>query len=157
VAVPTPTDNLMLLYKLSSRMKVVCKENQGKGLSAVQVGVPWDLFIVADLPKHVRHNDDPWGTFVGCKYEPIGDSLHESIEGCLSLRDPEGRLRFYRLNRHSKVRVRGHRLVDTPTLALEEIDFIFDLKHDSIVFQHEIDHHLGILISGIGKEVLLWK
>lgn len=156
-AVPTPTDDLMLLYKLSLRMRDVCVKNNGKGLSAVQVGVPWDLFVVHSLPKHLRINNDPWGTFIGCKYDAVGDSSHESIEGCLSLKDSGGRVRFYKVNRWSKVRVVGKRLVDTPSLALIDFDQILDLKNDAIVFQHEVDHSFDLLISGIGKEVLLWK
>lgn len=157
VAVPTPMDDLEALLKLSSEMKSVCEANKGKGLSAVQVGVPWDLFVIKDLPKSLRSDGERWGIFVGCKYKPVGTSQIESVEGCLSLKTLDGRLRFYTLKRYVKVRVSGYRLVGARTPKIMPFDEILDVKRDSIVFQHEIDHSFGILISSKGKEVLGWS
>jgi len=54
--------------------------------------------------------------------------------------------------------VTGKKLIDGKKLDFQEIDQIFDAEEDKdgiycIVFQHEIDHHKGILISDIGEEL----
>jgi peptide deformylase len=149
----TPLNSPVKLYKICQEMRVACTLNQGKGLSAVQVGVPWKLFVVADLPKSLRIDGDSFGYFINCEYEPVGDHKTESIEGCLSILAEDQSFRRFRLNRHYNIRVRGKRLVD---LQIQEFDQILDIKTDCIVFQHEIDHHNGILISDLGKEILLW-
>jgi peptide deformylase len=156
VAAETPIDNLVVLYKLGLDMLEVCVKKAGKGLSAVQVGVPYDMFVVRMLPSHIQQGNDN-GIFVRCSYTPVGvEEKVDSREGCLSLLDASGAVRFYKVKRFPKVRVRGFRLFDDLELRLVEVDYILDLKHDAIVFQHEIDHHDGILISQIGEEILVW-
>jgi peptide deformylase len=151
--IDVPLDDPVKLYKLCRDMKRLCSANQGKGLSAVQVGIPWNLFVVLDLPKFIRVGEDSFGCFLNCQYHSVDDHKTESIEGCLSLLNEDGSFRRFRLDRHSKVRVQGKRLVD---LDVIDFDQVFDLKHDAIVFQHEIDHANQVLISDIGKEILLW-
>jgi peptide deformylase len=149
----TPTDDLIRLYKVGQEMRELCSLAHGKGLSAVQVGIPWKFFIVADLPNFLRINDDPFGYFVNCEYEAVGDRTFESVEGCLSLLAEDGSYRRFRLTRNFHIRVIGQRLVD---LTLCDFDQVLDIHTDAIVFAHEIDHHRGILISDKGKEILLW-
>ena len=41
-----PLDDPMKVYKLCQEMEAICERENGIGLSAVQVGIPWKLFIV---------------------------------------------------------------------------------------------------------------
>lgn len=155
VAGPVPMD-LVLVYKTCLELRDLCVKERGKGISAVQVGIPWDLFVISGLPGFLRIKDDSYGYFVGCTYGPVGPEQVESLEGCLSLKSPSGDIRTFRVSRYIQVRVTGQRLVDTPSLALIEFNQVLDLNTDAIVFQHECDHGKSVLISDIGKEVCLW-
>ncbi len=144
----TPTDNLIELYKTCLLMEQVCLTNHGIGLSAVQVGIPWKLFIV-------RTDRTSFEYFVNCEYEPEGDEKVKGVEGCLSIRDSDGELRMYQVERWKKVRVKGQRLTVSGKPALVPVDWIEDDELYTIVYQHEIDHHRNVLISDIGREVEL--
>ncbi|MHA2432943.1 MAG: peptide deformylase, partial [Candidatus Thorarchaeota archaeon] len=39
-------DDPMEVYKICQRMEILCDADNGIGLSAVQVGIPWKLFLV---------------------------------------------------------------------------------------------------------------
>jgi len=135
--VAVPPDSVIEAFKVCSEMEMICLERQGVGLAAVQVGVPWQLFVVGKGRKFQR--------FVNCSYEPTHQKMVERIEGCLSLPN-----RLFRVKRFWKVRVTGHQLVlDNGEPTLVE----YDEEHDDVVFQHEIDHQNGILISDIGREL----
>lgn len=142
----TPTDDLVGLYKTCLKMAQCCEKLEGIGLSAVQVGIPWKLFVV-------KHADHKFGYYVNCDYEPENEDRIDSIERCLSLRYPDGVLKSYKLKRFQRIRVKGHILDDSgDSPLLKEADFSIGGFY-GIVFQHEIDHHNNILISDIGKEV----
>lgn len=141
----TPTDNLVDLYKTCLKMALCCDKLEGVGLSAVQVGIPWKLFVI-------KHQDNKFCYYVNCEYEPHGEDRVDSIERCLSLRYTDGSLKSYKLSRFKKIRVIGHILDDSgDTPLLKKADFSIGGFY-GIVFQHEIDHHNNILISDIGKE-----
>lgn len=130
------------LFKLANQMEKICSENNGIGLSAVQVGIPWNFFIVERESKFEHYFD--------CSYVGNNDFI-DSIEGCLSLKNKR-----FKLKRHSEVAIKGYRLVESPQgkIILEP----FESKEKGlfgIVFQHEIDHAAGILISQIGKEIFI--
>jgi peptide deformylase len=142
-----PIDRPMDVYKVCQDMDLLCKQHNGIGLSAVQVGVPWRLFLV-------RRNG---GTefYANCKYEPDGVNRINTVEGCLSLRDATGQLRSFRVPRYSKVVVKGLKLnPDVP--CFEEIEMVLENDFYRVVFQHEIDHQNQILISQIGQEIIVW-
>lgn len=147
VAVDTPTDDLMTLFRLAAKMEAVCEREKGIGLSAVQVGIPWKFFIV----KRGRSYE----YYVNCDYSGSG-SKQKSIEGCLSLKTPQGEIRRFEVERYEKAFVKGKRLKfsNAPSLLLEDFE---ELETDlySVVFQHEIDHSYAKLISDIGKEIEL--
>lgn len=133
--------NPIEIYKVCKEMEVLCSKSNGIGLSAVQVGIPLKLFIV-----DFRQNN--YGYFLNCEYVPVdGTAVTESIEGCLSLPD-----RFFVVNRHAAVRVKGWHL--TPDAKIEAFEKDFKGLY-GVVMQHEIDHHNGIMIDSIGKEYLL--
>jgi peptide deformylase len=130
------------IFKICNQMEKVCRDNNGIGLSAVQVGLPLDLFVL--------NRNESYEYYLNCRYEPAGDKVH-SIEGCLSLLDESGSIRRFEVQRHSSVIVKGQRLngVDVEDFNSTEVGLY------SIVFQHEIDHSFGIFIKDIGKEIYL--
>jgi peptide deformylase len=147
-----PVDNLIKLYGTCLEMEMVCHKNQGVGLSAVQVGIPWRLYIV----KH----DNKCRYFVNCDYSGEGEKI-DSVEGCLSLRKEDGSLRFFKVKRFEKVKIAGKELILEKNLSLKDIDFEAE-GMEAIVHQHEIEHagHDGkgpTLISDIGVEYEVWR
>lgn len=137
----------MELFRLANQMEVICEQNKGIGLSAVQVGIPWNFFIL--------NRDSKFEYYFDCIYEGNND-LIDSIEGCLSLKNEDGTFRRFQLKRHSEIAVKGSRLVESANgrMLLEP----FEKKESGlygIVFQHEIDHAFDVLISQIGKEILV--
>lgn len=153
----TPVGNLVDLYKTCLLMERTCVLNNGIGLSAVQVGIPWKMFVV-------RTPEGTCDYFVNCEYSPEGEEKAESLEGCLSIRGNSGELRTFRVERWKKVRIKGLELsLIDGKLKLLPVDYIEEDPLYSVVFQHEIDHHSkgpspdhgGILISDIGTEVEL--
>lgn len=152
-----PIDDLMAVYKVCLRMEMICEHETGIGLSAVQIGIPWKLFIVRGNNTSKYSPLDKYAYFLNCSYEPVGDERFESLEGCLSLRAEDGRLRHFQVERSKKIRLTGWRLVVGKELSLVPIDDEVDFHEQSVVFSHEIDHHRGVLISEIGKEVFVWR
>jgi peptide deformylase len=141
-----PLDKPMEIFKVFQKMEKLVDEENGAGLAAVQVGIPWAMFVTR------LHNKVE--CYVGCKYSPHGILTEKTkgIEGCLSLKR-NGKLRSFEVDRWAKVRVTGQKLEikDKPQLIPFKKDV--DDPLTAIVFQHEIDHQNGILISDIGKEI----
>lgn len=141
--ISTPIDNLVALYDICSQMEFICKLKGGIGLSVVQVGLPWKLFI-RQMPEGFRY-------YVNCEYVGSGEKI-DSIEGCLSITTQLGKSRHFKLNRYPKVNVNGFELKYEPELQLVELNEELE-GLDAIVVQHEIDHQNNILISDIGVEL----
>jgi peptide deformylase len=143
-----PLDDKAKLFNTFTDMIKMCEAEEGIGLSAVQVGLPHKMFVVKD--------NDKFRCFLNCDYEPTTNAKRTlSLEGCLSLRSPDGRLRFFEVERWNQIKVSG------TEFCLSTLEFILGLNLCvsiplSIVFQHEMDHDKGILISQIGKEVSLY-
>lgn len=146
VAQETPTKDLLPVFRLITQMEKICTDNGGIGLSAVQVGIPWKLFIV--------NRDNKYEYYLNCEYVGMGDKS-KSIEGCLSLRSESGDFRRFELERFPVVLVKGQQLKvsNSPSLLVEEFSRL-EQGLIGVVFQHEIDHQNAILISDIGKEIL---
>lgn len=144
-----PTEDLLAIFRLCTQMEQLCCQQQGAGLAAVQLGIPWKLFIVLSEDLRFRY-------FLNCRYEGSGSKIW-SLEGCLSLRTPEGKLRKFDVPRWSKIRAIGQELiVSEKGLELKDIDI--ELKDTmGIIFQHESDHGDQILISDIGTELEVWN
>lgn len=153
-----PEDNLLALYKTCLQMENLCLAEYGVGLAAVQVGMPWHLFVVRKFSEGVvRRADTHFRYFVNCSYEPVpGTTSSSSVEGCLSIRSALGVLRQFQVERYGEVVVRGKELVASPELALVPVEFNPGRGLGATVFQHEIDHGFGILISDNGKELAVW-
>lgn len=152
VATDSPVDDILGLYKLSEALKVSCIISKSKGLSAVQVGVPWRLFVISNLPPRLAIDEDLFGCFVNCEYEPIGDDMVELVEGCTSIVHGDGHLRLFRTHRYAKVRVVGLRLVG---MGLEPFDEELGIREGGAWMQHEIDHQVGVYPDR-GDEIIVW-
>lgn len=140
----TPVGDLMMLFRLANKMEKICADEKGIGLSAVQVGIPWNFFVVQRRGGVFDH-------YVNCTYEGSGRKV-KSVEGCLSLKGADGRCRMFEVDRHEKIDVKGKQLVLSGVgLSLNDIDFPTTGLH-AVVMQHEIDHASGILISR-GREI----
>lgn len=141
-AEPVPEEKLMEIYGLCVNLEQLCINAKGIGLHAVQVGVPWRLFVVNGICG--------FEYFANCQYVGIGEMV-PSIEGCLSL----GQTR-YKLKRFSKIRLTGQKIVaSSEKPVFVPIDMFVEGLY-SAVFQHEIDHESGILVSDLGKPIDLW-
>jgi peptide deformylase len=149
--IPAPEDSLIKLYRTCLMMENACLLANGVGLSAVQVGIPWKLFIA-------KPGDEPkFRYFVNVEYEPVvGAGKRESVEGCLSILSKAGNLRHFKVERANSVLITGKELVVNPELSLMTVDQELIGGFFSIVVQHEVDHQRGILISQIGEELEVW-
>jgi peptide deformylase len=132
-------------------MKRLCISEKGVGLSAIQVGVPWRLFIVVkDLknPLNFRY-------LVDCKYLPVDEKKVASIEGCLSIRNSNGDFRRFKVDRYKNIDIVGKEMLVDDKLKLVDIN---ERCYDNlaIIYQHEIDHTSGITIDQIGQEISIW-
>ena len=141
-----PTDNLLELFKLFVQMENICTQQNGIGLAATQLGIQYNLCIIL--------RDTDYEYYLNCEYEGIGNK-NPSIEGCLSLRDSNGILRRFEVDRFSTIKIKGQQLkIVDGSLVLQYVD-----KEESglyaIVLQHEIDHSFGRekMIDQIGKEI----
>lgn len=146
-----PTDNLLNIFRVITHMEKICTDNQGVGLSACQIGIPWKLFIV--------ERDNKYEYYVNCDYIGIGDKSL-SVEGCLSLRNKDGSFRRFEVERFSQVVIKGKRLKvsDSPSLILEDCNQI-EKDLYAVVFQHEVDHIFGRekMIDKIGEELFIYQ
>ena len=136
------------VFRAFLQMCELCDESNGIGLAAIQVGLPWRMFII-------RQSDDSYECFLNCSYEPVGEEKIVSVEGCLSLRTADGaEFRSFEVMRFSSVRLIGKKL--QPDLDLADVDEVLS-GLPSIVCQHEIDHSRLVFISDIGKEVHVYS
>lgn len=133
-----PIDDLDSLQKLCNQLAEFCTSQLGIGINAVQVGIPYNLYLV--------RNFDKYRIFVNCSYSPVKNDKHKSVEGCLSIRNEKGQIRVFEVDRYFSVRIVGKELIDG---KLVDVDFV----SGNVVHQHELDHSLNILISQIGKEI----
>ena len=71
----------------------------------------------------------------------------------MSLKSSKGNIKRFLVPRYNKINVSGYEIfINSVEKKFVKLDASFtDIA--SIIIQHEIDHHEGILISEIGKEV----
>jgi peptide deformylase len=140
-------DNLADLYKLGLHMQTLCEKEQGIGLSAVQVGIPLDFFII-------NYNQN-YRFFANCIYSPLSEEKEKFVEGCLSIKT-DGKIRHFEVDRYKSIVIKGKELVSNPELQIKDFEFT-PIDYYKIVFQHEIDHSSQRTIDQFGKEVFLWR
>jgi peptide deformylase len=141
--------NLPELYKLGLLMQAVCDKEKGIGLSAVQLGIPSNFFVL-------NYGQDNYRFFANCTYSSLSEDKEKYIEGCLSIKSPDGKLRHFEVERFKNIMVKGKELTSNPILEIKDFE-LTPTDYYKIVFQHEIDHASLITIDQIGKEVFLWN
>lgn len=117
------------VYSLIGEMKRIMHQNNGVGLAAIQVGVPWRIIVVYDTDR----NKD----LVFINPEIIKQSPETEImaEGCLSLPNYENLIA-----RPIKITVKA--------TTEENKKIKFKASHLlARIICHEIDHLEGVLIS----------
>lgn len=133
------TDNVR---EVAQRMLQIMHEEEGIGLAAPQVGLPWRMFVcmvpadpkAGDLPPGVREDTD--GDPIVCidpTLTPGGD-LETFEEGCLSLPDIRGQI-----NRQIEVAMEATG-VDGKRFTINAAGLL------ARCIQHEVDHLDGTLI-----------
>ena len=142
-------DNLPELYKLGLLMQAICDKENGIGISAVQMGIPFNFFVI-------NYGQKNYHFFANCTYVPVSEEKEKYIESCLSIREPNGKFRHFEVERFKNILIKGKELLSSPILQVKDFEFI-PTDYYKIVFQHEIDHNFKITIDQIGKEVFLWN
>jgi peptide deformylase len=111
------------------------RELNGAGLAAPQVGVPLRV-VVFGFEQNSRYPDAesvPFTVLINPDLTPIGDSMEEDWEGCLSVPGMRGLVPRYVRLRYQGFDVQGN-TIDRTVLGF----------HARVV-QHEVDHLDGIL------------
>ncbi len=152
LAQDTPLDDLQNIRKICSEMEDLCIKSKGIGLAAAQVGIPCHLFVLRADNNSLLDPPDKFGYYVNCKYEGSGQKIL-SLEACLSLKDEFDKSIHYEVERFEEIRIIGKKLRVGKKLEIIDIDRKINYFNQGVVFQHEIDHGYGILISNIGKLV----
>jgi len=117
---------------VAKRMIEMMFEQNGVGLAAPQVGLPWRIFVTRDTDS--PEGEESGTAWINPNLEIICDELSVDEEGCLSLPDIRGDIR-----RPSGIRISGFDATGSP-IEMESDEFI------ARVWQHENDHLDGILI-----------
>ena len=139
------------IYKLCLELQMFCESKQGAGLSAVQCGIPQHVFVVKAREDTWYGKANQYGYFANCTYTGSKKKVLSS-EGCLSIPG-----KMYRVKRHETVQVKGLQLTKKDgKLILDPFDREILFNKGGIVFQHEIDHGFGKLISDEGEEIFVW-
>lgn len=133
--VADPTDPAVA--RLVADMVDTMLDASGVGLAAPQVHVSRRI-IVFQIPDARRQRDEPVGpdgvtALINPVVEPLGETLENGIEGCLSIPELRGVV-----PRWAAIRYRGFAVDGTP-VAREAHGF-----HARVV-QHEVDHLDGVL------------
>lgn len=143
----TPCDNLVEVYSTGQKMEKICKENNGVGLAAAQVGIPWKFFVYED------QSSNKFNYMIDCEYFPISEEKYLSIEGCLSIKTNDNKMRHFKVMRFKEIKVIGKILEDGDKLEIKNFEKIYKNNLECTIIQHEIDHQDDILISDIGEEI----
>ena len=114
-------------------MYYIMNKNNGAGLAANQVGLPYRLFIIA-----TTHDDSPVFN-PDIVWHSAGTNV--DVEGCLSIPGEQYEVRRWNIVKLSYYDLEGKYKV----VMLKDFD--------ARVVQHEIDHLNGILINKRGKKI----
>lgn len=123
------------LHSLIVDMMDTMHELKGAGLAAPQIGVQLRVVIFGfdDNPRYPDAEPVPFTVLVNPELTPVGDSVDEDWEGCLSVPGMRGLVpRFTQLS---------YRGFDAEGVAIDRTVEGFHAR----VVQHEVDHLDGIL------------
>lgn len=142
---PFDISNLKAVDELYYVMaKEIEQRKNAVGLSAVQLGLPHNVFVIRYRGANFFFLNASYHGF-----EPVVGGEEE----CLSLPGKK-----YWVNRSFRIKVDGY-IYDPKKKAVLRVDramgrkrvFFYDML--ARIVQHEIDHQLGILISDIGADI----
>ena len=135
VASPVQRTGESELLELVQDLEDTMRALNGAGLAAPQIGVSLRVvvFEVNANPRYPDVEPIPFSVLVNPELEPIGDSMAEDWEGCLSVPGLRGRV-----PRHTQLRYRG---VDQYGGLIDRCVNGFHAR----VVQHEVDHLDGVL------------
>ena len=77
--IDTPIDDLIELYQVCCQMQKICEKEQGIGLAAAQIGIPWRLFIVKADEYSPFDPPGQFGYFINCDYASVLENYILSI------------------------------------------------------------------------------
>jgi peptide deformylase len=122
---------------LADDMIATCVEANGVGIAAPQVYQPLRLFIVASKPS-VRYPQAPLmepTAMINPRFEPVGATMAEDWEGCLSIPGLRGR-------------VARHAVIDVAYQDRQGLNRTQRLEgFVARIFQHEYDHIDGVVFT----------
>ncbi|MBB6093160.1 peptide deformylase [Povalibacter uvarum] len=135
VAQPVQQFDTPELHALLVDMHDTMASLNGAGLAAPQIGVSLQVVIfgVGRNPRYPQAEEVPYTVLINPELAPIGDTMEDGWEGCLSVPGMRGLV-----PRHKQLRYRGFDQYGKP------IDRTVTDFHARVV-QHEVDHLLGIL------------
>lgn len=126
--------SLKQLEEILDKMHTVMKEHNGVGISAIQVGLPYRIFLAG-------HIDQP-EIVMNPKILDKSAYMKGDWEGCLSLPD-------------TMVKVKRAKNITLEYTSIREGKFVKIKRKftdfDARVVQHELDHLNGFLITDRGK------
>lgn len=135
VAEPVPPEAILSpsVQQLIDDLVETMYEYDGAGLAAPQVHVSQQVvaFAVEGNPRYPDAPSIPLTVLINPKITPVGDSMEEDWEGCLSVPDLRGKV-----PRHTRVDVEAYDR-SGKKLRFEARDF------HARVIQHECDHLFG--------------
>lgn len=122
------------LKQLAKDMKVVCKQYDGVGLAAPQIGLSIRVIYTTQWkngPKWLEYTGDQ--IMINPEILEISDKLKSDVEGCLSLPWLE-----WKVKRHVNIKVRFQ--------DVNGKEFVKSFSEfNARIIQHEVDHLNGIL------------
>lgn len=98
---PTPTDDLIAVYKTCLLIQNLCEHKRISGLSAPQVGVPWALSVF-------RHGQT-WRHLLNHSYTPLSDEKKPTLVRFVNVE--AGSSRFFMVKRYASVEYRTQELI----------------------------------------------
>ncbi len=130
------------LQQLIDDMLETMHANQGVGLAANQVAIPWQVIVVELPPPPPEESEEPPPPHAGELFTLVNPKItwksrgtEEGLEGCLSLPGIVGEV-----ERHKEVRV------EAQDRHGKQVRIRFK-EWPARVFQHEVDHLHGILFT----------
>lgn len=141
----TPIDDIDWLFNTCEEMVEVCNKRNGIGLSAVQLGLPYNIFI-----SKSSLDSNEFDFHIDCNYEPLNDEKIVDVEGCLTLPG-----RYFKVERYKTILFTGTMLWKPHKQLINFQRAVTGVE--SVILQHETDHAKGILISDTGVEVYLYR
>ena len=134
-------NNVSMYTQIINDMLNLAKVTNGIGLSAIQVGLPINLFIAYSKEKNV------WKAYFNASYCPTSPvATYNALEGCLTYPNEQ-----YTLPRYYHVFVEWEELNKDNVLVKKGKRFSND---DAQALQHEIDHCQGKTIKLLGKRMV---